>query len=66
METITIRGDGWEVDYLRCMLRGLRPGAFTKQKWAPRDALVTNDGRRATIYTGQPFYPDKMTLCKRF
>lgn len=64
METIKIREDDWEVDYLRCMLRGLKPGAFTKQRWVPRDALVTKDGTRATIYTGQSYDPENMTLRK--
>jgi len=66
MNTINIRGDEWEVDYLLAMLSTMKPGKFQKQGWTPRDALVSNDGRLYTIYTGQTFDPDKMTLCKGF
>ncbi len=66
MKTIKIREEDWEVDYLVSMLRGMRAGAFQKQRWAPRDALVMKDGSRATIFTGQEFDTEKMELRKKF
>jgi hypothetical protein len=66
MKTIQIRGEEWQVDYLLSMLEGIELGTFQKQRWTPRDALVSKGGSRATIYTGQPFDPDKMTLQPRF
>ncbi|MDD4059868.1 MAG: hypothetical protein PHW08_04085 [Kiritimatiellae bacterium] len=65
-KTITIREDEWEVDYLLAMLDGITPDEFHKQRWAPRDALVMKDGSRATIYTGQPFDPEKKTIQRAF
>ena len=66
MKTITIRGDEWEADYILTMLRGMKKGAFQKKQWAPRDALVAKDGSRATIYTGQEYDPEKMTVRRKF
>lgn len=64
MKTITIRGEEWEVDYVLCMLRGMQDAPFHKAEWAPRDALVLKDGSRSTIYYGQEYDPEKMTLDK--
>jgi hypothetical protein len=66
MKTITIRGDEWETDYLLSMLQGIKPGTFQKQRWAPGDALVMKDGSRATIFNGQTYDPEKMTLRRSF
>lgn len=66
MKTIKIRDDEWEVDYLRAMLQYVKFENFQKQRWSSRDALVMKDGSRATIYTGQAYDPDKMTIRKNF
>lgn len=55
MKTIKIHGDEWEIEYVKAMLASVRKQRFEKAEWHPRDALVRNDGSRATIYTGQPF-----------
>ena len=66
MRTIKIHGDNWDIDYIKAMLSTVRQQRFEKAQWQSRDALVSKDGSRATIYTGQPFDAAKFTIQKNF
>lgn len=44
------------------MIGHMKKGEFLRRKWEPRDVLYMKDGSRSTIYTGQPYDPEKMTL----
>lgn len=66
MRTFSIHGDDWEEEYVLFMLQDMREGNFRRETWKPRDALVSADGSRATIYTGQDYDPAKWVLRRRF
>ena len=59
---IKIRDADWQEEYILIMLRRMKPGAFLRSKWEPRDVLYAKDGSRSTIYTGQAYDPEIMTL----
>ncbi|MBT8386628.1 MAG: hypothetical protein KJO12_04390 [Ignavibacteria bacterium] len=53
MNTIKINNEEWPLNYIAQMLFRAKGGLkFNKEKWKPRDALVSKNGKRDTIYTG--------------
>jgi len=66
MKTIIIRGEAWDAVYIASMLEGLKNKHFEARHWFPRDALVSNDGKRATVFTGQAFDAKAYSLQRKF
>jgi len=67
METIKLNGEEWDLDYVASMIFHAKGGLiYKKDKWKPRDALVTKDKNRATIYDGQKYDPNQFELVKGF
>jgi hypothetical protein len=66
MKNIIIRGEAWDALYIAAMLDGLKNKHFEEKHWFPHDALVSKDGKRATVFTGQVFDANEYSLQRKF
>jgi hypothetical protein len=67
METIRINNEDWPLDYIASMVFRAKGGLnYRKANWKPRDALLTKDKRKATIYKGQEYDKNEYDLVKDY
>ena len=61
-ETVTIHGGQWKWRDIAEEVAACRKSQWHQQAWRRRPALVHNSGGRVSLYHGQQFDPEKITL----
>jgi hypothetical protein len=61
---VEIHGRLWGIHYVRELSEESRRFHWEKRQWTPRDALVQRSDKTISLYTGQPYDPEKADLVK--